>query len=117
MMAGVAHGSTDAQLRCAAHHKVGGGWVVRVTTAVFATLALASCMEDEPAMKDCLRQFTEAECACLREAIPEEKWRVLDVLAREKAMSTRSRATALSLRANADGKCGPLEPRADASTL
>jgi hypothetical protein len=82
-----------------------------------AALALASCMEDEPAMKDCLRQFTQAECACLKEAIPEEKWQMLDVTAQGRGMSMRSRATALSLRKNAEGKCGPLEPRADASTL
>jgi hypothetical protein len=80
--------------------------------AVLATLALASCMEDEPAMKDCLRQFTETECACLREAIREEKWQALDVLAQGRG--TSARATALSLRENAEGKCGPLEPRADA---
>jgi hypothetical protein len=66
-------------------------------------------------MKDCLRQFTETECACLKEAIPEEKWRALDVMAQGKGLSTRSRATALSLRANAEGKCGPLEPREDAA--
>lgn len=82
--------------------------------AIMLTLALASCMEDEPAMKDCLRQFTEAECDCLKQAIPEEKWQALDVIAQGRGMSMRSRATALSLRANAEGKCGPLEPRADA---
>lgn len=82
-----------------------------------ATLVLTSCMESDPAMKDCLRQFTEAECECLREAIPEEKWRALDVMAQSRGANLRSRATALSLRANAEGKCGPLEPREDASTF
>jgi hypothetical protein len=91
--------------------------MIRAGLMAIAALTLASCMEDEPAMNDCLRQFTEAECACLREAIPEEKWRTLDVMAQGRGTSMRSRATALSLRANAEGKCGPLEPRADALPL
>jgi hypothetical protein len=90
---------------------------MRTILVSVAALALASCMESDPAMKDCLRQFTEAECECLREAIPEEKWRALDVMAQSRGVNLRSRATALSLRANAEGKCGPLEPRGDASTF
>jgi hypothetical protein len=87
--------------------------MIRVV-AIPAALLLAGCVEGAPAMKDCLRQFTEAECACLEKAISEEQWRTLDLLAREKAIGTHSRALALSLRKNAEGKCGPLEPRPDA---
>jgi hypothetical protein len=87
--------------------------MIRIVAASAAVL-LAACMEDAPAMKDCLRQFTEAECACLDKAIPAEQWRTLDMMAREKAIGTRSRALALSLRENAEGKCGSLAPRDDA---
>ena len=82
--------------------------MIRLTPAPFLAFALASCIEDDPAMKDCLRQFTETECACLKEAIPEEKWRALDVMAQGKGLSTRSRATALSLRAKRRGSAGRL---------
>lgn len=100
-----------------AHHEDEGDCMVRLRLIGLAALALASCMESDPAMKDCLRQFTEAECACLEEAIPEEKWRAIEMMANGRGLVARSRATALSLRANAEGKCGTLEPREGASTL
>jgi hypothetical protein len=88
--------------------------LIRASLLVLAGMGLATgCMEEAPAAKDCLRQFTEVECECLKQAIPAEKWSVLNLLAQDKGPGTRSRALALSLRKNSEGKCGPLEPRAD----
>lgn len=66
-------------------------------------------------MKGCLRLFTGTECACLSEAIPEEKWRALEDAARNPQKFGGGWVDGASwFRVNAEGKCGPLEPRADA---
>jgi len=84
-----------------------------LVSLMLALPAAAGCGANDTAMSDCLRQFTEAECDCLKQTIPEKKWATLELLARDR-VGSRSRALALSLRENAEGKCGPLEPRADA---